>query len=123
MLGGPESLLRLPPRNRAATLAKGSETFVNTVTGSSQNLSVLTNADAIPATGCYVTWIFETDVYFNVYDGRSGSGDTPVAASAANSEFVPAGVYNDWWHPQEANSFSVIQKTTGGGVYRHRSNP
>lgn len=123
MLGGPESLLRLPPRNRVATLIKGSETFVTTVTGSSQNASVLTNADAIPPTGCFVTWIFETDVYFNVYDGRAGSGDTPVAASAANSPLVPAGVYNDWWHPQEANSFSVIQKTTGGNVYRWRSNP
>jgi hypothetical protein len=122
MLGGPESLLKLPPRNRLSGIADRTNMFVSAIASSTTNYPCLTDANSIIITGCYITWIADTDCYINWYDGRAGSGDTSSAASGT-SMFLPAGVMVDFWHRPQDNSFSVIQKTASGFIDRWLSNP
>lgn len=71
-------------------------------------------------TGAWITWIAETDCYLHFY----GTDETPVAASASNSIFLPGGVFVDWWHrPKLESLVNVIQKTAGGNLYRWPSSP
>lgn len=119
---GIEALLKRPP-HFAADVLPGISPIRRTAIGGASSAAdfILNGGDAaVPPTGCYVTWIADTDCYLHMQSSTIAG----FAATAASSMFLPAGVFVDWWHkPLFDDRVVVIQKTAGGFLYRWMSSP
>lgn len=119
---GIEALLKRPPHNTSDN-NPGVSWIRRTVIGPTSSSAdfILNGGDsAVPPTGCYVTWIADTDCYLHM----QSSSIAGFAASASTSQFLPAGVFVDWWHkPLIDDRVVVIQKSASGILYRWMSSP
>lgn len=123
MLGQGEAIAKSPPFFGGGPGTEYNRPFILNVPISPGTsyvpCTILTVGDpaAIPAPGCFITWISDVDTYINV---------GTINANPANvfNFWIPANTMVDWWHRFGIDTHVSVRSKSGvaGTIVRYRSN-
>jgi hypothetical protein len=119
MPGFNEAIMKRPPHASTDATADGVQAAQRHTSFTAANAFDDVLNFAVPATGCWITWVATADCWLHFY---SSNAATPIAASPTVSKFLIAGAELDYFHiPRRDDKVAVIRSTADGVLCRNLS--